>query len=434
MESVKFILSLIACVFSGCTQTFKNIEPNQIDHALAPAEIIKAEGRYTKGTKPFQGIPSIATTASGKRQILAWYGNMKTEMSGNYIMVAYADNNQWKNKVDVIIKSPYENCVRLFDPALWRSPNGDIWLFWAQSKGIYKFYDCSIAKNFEGQYDRRGGVWYSVCKNPEDKNPQWSAPKRLCDGVLMNKPIVLKNGKLAFPVCEFAISSVNDLKSLDEGAKLYIADSDAKNIKLVNSIRVPYAPFTEHMFVEKNNGDIWFLTRTQPEHQVEVVGSKRRNQYTHGNSGILEAFSSDGGKTFGRLTPSPIPHTGSRFFIYRLKSGNLILIKNYADDEKWLQGKPRDNLNKRWYPRKKIVVYLSKDDGKTWQGGLVLDNRLNVSYPDADEDDNGNIYVCYDYERYKQQEIYVAKITEADILAKKISALSEPSKIANKAK
>ena len=184
------------------------------------------------------------------------------------------------------------------------------------------------------------------------------------------------------------------------------------------------------MFVEKNNGDLWLLSRTHPSRRA---CSTRALPYAYGNVGILEAISKDGGKTFDALKPSPIPHTGSRFFIYRLKSGNLILVKNYADDEKWLKGKPRDNSNKGGYPREKIVVYLSKNDGKTWQGGLILDNRRNVSYPDADQDDNGNIYVCFDYERYKEQEIYVAKITEADILAKKISEPSEPAKIVNKA-
>ncbi len=426
--NIFILLSVIISLFTGCI-TSKNEQKAPLDEALVAPQIIKAKGKYTKGTKPFQGIPSIATTASGKRQILAWYGNTPNEMSGNYIMVAYGNNNKWQNKVDLIVKSPHDDCVRLFDPALWRSPSGDIWLFWAQAKGTYN-HGGTINKELKGAYDRRGGVWYSVCKNPDDENPQWSAPKRLCDGVMMNKPIVLKNGKWAFPVCEFYNVNINDLKTNEEGAKLYVSDPEAKNLKLVNSIRVPNSPYTEHMFVEKNNGDLWLLSRIHPSRRA---CSTRALPYAYGNVGILEAISKDGGKTFDALKPSPIPHTGSRFFIYRLKSGNLILVKNYADDEKWLKGKPRDNSNKGGYPREKIVVYLSKNDGKTWQGGLILDNRRNVSYPDADQDDNGNIYVCFDYERYKEQEIYVAKITEADILAKKISEPSEPAKIVNKA-
>jgi hypothetical protein len=36
------------------------------------------------------------------------------------------------------------------------------------------------------------------------------------------------------------------------------------------------------------------------------------------------------------------------------------------------------------------------------------------------EDDSGNIYVTYDFGRYEEREILMAKITEADILAGKI--------------
>ena len=63
---------------------------------------------------------------------------------------------------------------------------------------------------------------------------------------------------------------------------------------------------------------------------------------------------------------------------------------------------------------------LSEDDGKTWKGFLMLDERTPVTYPDATEDENGNIYVTYDYGRFQDREILMAKITEADILAGKI--------------
>lgn len=418
------ISALAALAGCACMET----EP-----ALAPAKMEAATGELAKGTKPFQGIPSIATTASGKRQFLAWYGNGATEMAGNYIMVSYADNNQWKNKVDMVVRPVHPDKVRCFDPSVWRSPSGDIWLFWAQAQGLYRLNkQWDRIEDSSGQYDRRGGVWFSVCKNPEADVPQWSAPKRLCDGVMMNKPIVLANGKWAFPVCEFQMDNINDLKSLDEGAALYISDPEAKNVKRVNNVKVPFSPFTEHSFVERRDGSLWLLTRIHPNHMTAIMKSADKHGMTSfGNSGIWEAFSYDGGKTFGRLAPADIPHCGSRFFIYRMKSGNLVLVKNETDDAQWLAGKPRGQQNLRVYPRKGIAVYLSEDDGKTWKGGLMLDDKNGVSYPDASQDDEGYIYVCHDYSRYDKRKIYVSKITEADILAKKIvSAKSEPAKSA----
>ena len=39
------------------------------------------------------------------------------------------------------------------------------------------------------------------------------------------------------------------------------------------------------------------------------------------------------------------------------------------------------------------MAYISQDDGKTWKGGLEIDGRADVSYPDAAQDENGNIYI-----------------------------------------
>lgn len=420
---------LLPFLFCAC----RSVDSSAADVAMEPAEMLEAHGELAMGTKPFQGIPSIATSKTGKRIFLAWYGNGKTECPDNYIMVAYGVGNEWKNKVDMVVRSPHVGKVRLFDPSLWRAPDGSIWLFWAQSGGEYvnKGWLWHKEPNLRGQWDRRGGVWYSVCKNPEAEKPAWSAPRRLCDGVMMNKPIVLKNGKWAFPVCKFQMENINDLDSSNEGAILYVSDSDAKNPKLVNCVKIPFVPFTEHMFVEKLDGSIWLLSRTQPDWTVSRQGAKRSSQISYGNDGILEAFSQDGGKTFGEIKASKIPHCGSRFHISRLNSGNLLLVKNDADDAQWLAGKPRGPENLRSYPRKKIMAYLSRDDGKTWEGGLEIDGRADVSYPDADQDVNGDIYVCYDHSRYGKRQICVAKIRESDILAGKSGSSKQYFQIAN---
>lgn len=430
LSVIRFFLAFaLPALFCSC----KSFQSAQESPAMAAAEMIEARGELAAGTKPFQGIPSIAASKSGKRVFLAWYGNAKTECPGNYIMVAYGDGNKWKNKVDMVVRSPHMEEVRLFDPCLWRAPDDSIWLFWAQSGGEYinKGWLWSKDPGNQGQWDRRGGVWYSVCRNPEGEKPSWSNPRRLCDGVMMNKPIVLKNGKWAYPVCKFQMENINDLASAKEGALLYTSDFGAKNLELVNRVKMPFVPFTEHMFIEKLDGTIWLLSRTQPDWTVARQGSKSALQITYGNDGILETFSNDGGKTFGEIKASAIPHCGSRFHISRLKSGNLLLVKNDADDAQWMAGKPRGPENLRTYPRKKIMAYISKDDGKTWVGGLEIDGRSDVSYPDASQDENGDIYICYDHSRYGKRQICVAKVKESDILNAKAASSKKFYQIAN---
>lgn len=67
--------------------------------------------------------------------------------------------------------------------------------------------------------------------------------------------------------------------------------------------------------------------------------------------------------------------------------------------------------------RSRMTAYLSDDDGQTWYGGLVLDERNEVSYPDATQADDGTIFVIYDRSRYKEKEILLARFSEEDIIA-----------------
>ena len=78
--------------------------------------------------------------------------------------------------------------------------------------------------------------------------------------------------------------------------------------------------------------------------------------------------------------------------------------------------------------RSHLTAMISENEGKTWPYKLLLDDRQSVSYPDAVEAPDGNIYIVYDRERgcflhsladaYAcAREILTARITEADILA-----------------
>ena len=103
------------------------------------------------------------------------------------------------------------------------------------------------------------------------------------------------------------------------------------------------------------------------------------------------------------LRPSAILNPNSRFFIGRLKSGVMLLVKNGPVGRKT--------------GRSHITAFVSDDDGATWLGGLVLDERNNVSYPDAVESADGFIHVVHDRERTKAREILHHRFTEADVRA-----------------
>lgn len=67
--------------------------------------------------------------------------------------------------------------------------------------------------------------------------------------------------------------------------------------------------------------------------------------------------------------------------------------------------------------RSHLTAFLSSDDGRTWQGGLLLDPREKVSYPDGQQAADGTIIIAYDCERVGAREIDWAGFREEDILS-----------------
>ena len=80
-----------------------------------------------------------------------------------------------------------------------------------------------------------------------------------------------------------------------------------------------------------------------------------------------------------------------------------------------------------------VSVAFSHDDGKTWTGGLMLDPRENVSYPDFGQSEDGAIYAVWDHDRGGAGEIMFARFTEEDVRAGKfVSEKALPARTVNR--
>ena len=146
--------------------------------------------------------------------------------------------------------------------------------------------------------------------------------------------------------------------------------------------------YDEHAVVQLSNGDLLTLIRT-------VRGPKTHQSISH-----------DRGKTWEEPKPANFKHTDSRLFLRKLKSGNLLLVKHGA-------------INKD-VGRSELTAFISTDDGATWKGGLLIDERKGASYPDGDQTRDGAIYLVHDHDRCGAQEILLSRFTEEDILAGKL--------------
>ena len=69
--------------------------------------------------------------------------------------------------------------------------------------------------------------------------------------------------------------------------------------------------------------------------------------------------------------------------------------------------------------REQLTAYISDDDGQTWQGGLMLDEREGVTYPDGVQAEDGTIYMVYDHHRTPEGIIHMATFREEDVRAGK---------------
>ncbi len=361
MKNVRIstVYVLFACV---CLTCFAQSDKPAF---LNPPEIITDPGRYYKyseESRKFTGIPSLAVTPGG-RVWATWYaGPTPNEDDNNYVILSTSENGG-KSWEEVLIVDPDgRGPVRAFDPEVWISPDNTLWLFWAQTI------------QFDGTIS---GTWCIHTRDIGKKNPRWSEPKRLSDGIMMCKPTVLKNGDWILPVSTWM--------ETDYSAKALATTDQGKTWTMRGGCDVPKKEriFDEHMVVEKRDGSLWMWIRIR--------------------NGIGESFSKDSGKTWSEMNIMPMKHPSTRFFVRRLASGNLLLVKNG----------PMDYLTTRSH----LMAFISKDDGKTWSRGLLLDERALVSYPDGQQDEDGMIHIIYDYNRYADKQIFMVSFTEEDVLS-----------------
>lgn len=221
-------------------------------------------------------------------------------------------------------------------------------------------------------------LWVIVAKNPDKENPTWSEPRLLARNLnCFNKPIVLDSGAWLWPVGSWNRANPSrPLLSADQGRKF----------KPGGPVLVPpkSREFDEYNVVQLRDGRLWLLMRTK--------------------GGPYEAFSTDGGCTWSPAKPHPtIKNTVARHFLTRLRSGKLLLVKHGAIDQK--------------IGRSHLRAFVSSDDGQTWRGGLMLDERHQVSYPDGVQAPDGTIYIIYDYNRTTDKQILMTRFTESDVLA-----------------
>jgi sialidase-1 len=322
----------------------------------------------------------VAVTKSG-RKFACWVGG--GDNSKAFFLLSFQDQGgPWSEPLLVIDPHdenlPLDRCTIVGN--LWVDPQNRLWLFFNQT-----------LKHFDGSSSN----WYIRCDNPDSDKPVWTEPEYISYGCTLNKPTVLENGEWMLPVSLWARHHISEpftdcYRHLDPErmANVFVSGDQGKTWTRRGGVVFPDTQFDEHMIVQRRDGSLWMIGRTRKV--------------------LMESFSHDCGKTWSEPVASPIVTVCSRTHLRRLKSRNILLIKH----GKLLESSPGK--------RSELTAFISKDDGQTWSGGFVLDERFEVSYPDSDQDEDGAIYITYDRDRSLRGEIIMATLREEDILGGKL--------------
>ena len=335
--------------------------------------------KFGTSHRVWQGIPGIARTKAG-RTFVSFYSGEVREVYGNFAVLLKSDTDTDYGEPIAAVKK--EGKYRCFDPVLWIDPLDRLWFIWNVMPGEE--------------------VYASICENPDAEVLEWSEEFYIGRGVMMNKPVVLTTAEWLFPIALWRKDIYSEFRksALTEediaGAYVYKTCDNGRSFIRLGMSAVRDRSFDEHMIVELENGVLMMLVRT--------------------NYGIGVSYSYDRGKNWSEGENSNIEGPCTRFFIRRLKSGRILLINHV-----------------NFTGRNNLTALLSEDDGKTFPYTLLLDERSEVSYPDAVEGEDGYIYITYDRERGGSKnsleeayacarEILTAKITEQDIIQGHLSS------------
>jgi hypothetical protein len=355
------------------------ITPDLLDRALEPPRLNTAPLPDYGYDRLDYGMTIGIERTPGGRLWACWVGGGDNEQAFFVLATSDDDGATWSDPRLVIDPHAADlPCARrTLVGTLWTDPLGRLWLWFDQALTYF---------------DGRAGDWFTRCDNPDAAAPAWSPPVRVWHGCTLNKPIVLAGGDWLLPLSLWTRDRMDRrfagcFADLDPWrmAHVFASADQGRTWSRRGGVVFPRSHFDEHMMVARHDGRLWMLARTAED--------------------IWESVSADAGRTWSPPRRSGIAHVSARFHLRRLRSGRLLLVKHGT------------RVDERTERRTHLTAFLSADDGATWSGGLLLDERLAVSYPDSTQAPDGTIYVSYDRNRDTDGEILLARFTEADIEA-----------------
>ena len=200
--------ALFALLLVGCHALLADDSPEARFAAMSPAEVRAYERDTLRRVADLALIPPVLNTSplpqydydkldygmtigierTPKGRLWACWVAGGDSPEAFFVLATSDDDGETWSKPRLVLDSHSTDLPRdrsILVGNLWTDPLGRLWLFFDQSMEMF---------------DGRGGVWASVCDDPDGAAPVWSAPRRIWHGVMLNKPTVLSNGEWMLPL------------------------------------------------------------------------------------------------------------------------------------------------------------------------------------------------------------------------------------------
>jgi predicted neuraminidase len=344
LKKVSFISLILALTFTAPAQN--------------PASgIIKSEFIYETAPFPQCHASTIAESKGGL--VAAWFGGTKEKHPDVGIWVSRLEGGKWSAPVEVAngVESP-EKRYPTWNPVLYQPKSGPLALF-------YKVGPSPSS-------------WWGMMMTSEDGGKTWSKPQRLPDGIagpIKNKPVELGDGELLCP------SSTED-----NGWRVHFERTS------------DFGKTWARTDVINDGKEFGVIQPTVFFHKGGPKGVRLQTLMRSRQGKIVESWSDDNGRTWGKLSLTTLPNPNSGIDGVTLKDGRHLIVYNHVITQ---PGK--------WAGRAPLNVAIS-EDGKTWKAALALETgppEAEYSYPAVIQTGDGLVHIVYTWYRKKIKHVVI---------------------------
>lgn len=311
--------------------------------------LMTSEFIFTAGSAPFAECHASTLAQSNKKShlVAAWFGGTAERNPDVGIWVSRRDQGHWTAPGEMATgKQADGKQFACWNPVLFQPRTGPLLLFYKVGPSPSK--------------------WWGMMMTSTDGGIAWSEPRRLPSAILgpiKNKPVQLPSGDI---LCSSSTE--------DHGWRVHFE-------------RTPDLGRTWEATPAVNDGKEFAAIQPSilfhADGRLQAVGRTKQRR-------IFEIWSEDGGKTWGKMTPTALPNPNSGIDALTLRDGRQLVVYNHTT-----RGRSPLNL-------------AESSDGRDWQAALVLENTPGeYSYPAVIQTEDGLVHITYTWKRVSVKHVVV---------------------------